>query len=209
MAIGAAVRRSFGRHERWISELYRSIFVDIDKFVERLTLWAPDAQRILEVGCGEGAVTERLVTAFPNADITGIDIVPHLGRLYAGPRDRARFVEMTVQQLAKEEAGSYDLIVLADVLHHVPLDIRTELMVAIRQLMAPQGRFVMKEWERNYTPIYWLGYLSDRWITGDRIRYLTRAEGHRQIDAAFGPTARIDEVRIAPWRTNIATLVAA
>ncbi len=209
MAIGAAVRRSFGRHERWISELYRSIFVDIDKLVERLTLWAPDARRILEVGCGEGAVTERLVAAFPDADITGIDIVPHLGRLYAGPLDRARFIEMTVQQLAKEEPKSYDLIVLADVLHHVPLDIRAELMTAIRQLMAPRGRFVMKEWERNYSPIYWLGYLSDRWITGDRIRYLTRVEGHRQIDAAFGPTARIDEVRIAPWRTNIATLVAA
>jgi 2-polyprenyl-3-methyl-5-hydroxy-6-metoxy-1,4-benzoquinol methylase len=208
MAIGAFVRRCFGRHERWVSEAYRSIFIDIDAFVDRLTVWAPQATRILEVGCGEGAVTERLVAAFPGAEITGIDIVPHLGRLYAGRSDRARFVQITVQELAKVEPGSYDLIVLADVLHHVPLGIRAELMAAIRQLLAPHGRFAIKEWERNYSPIYWLGYLSDRWITGDRIRYLTRQEAHRQIDAAFGSAARIDEARIAPWRTNIATLVA-
>lgn len=208
MAIGAAVRRRFGRHERWISEVYRSIFIDIDRFVDRLKTWVPNAQRILEVGCGEGAVTERLVAAYPDARITGIDIAAHVGRLYAGPADRVRFIEITVQDLAKTQAGSYDLIVLADVLHHVPLAMRDELLLAIRRLLAPQGRFVMKEWERNYSPIYWLCYLSDRWITGDRIRYLTRAEGQRQIHAAFGTGARIDEARIAPWRNNIATLVA-
>lgn len=208
MAIGAFIRHCFGRHERWVTEAYRSIFIDIDAFVAQLTVWAPGAQRILEVGCGEGAITERLVSAFPHATITGIDIVPHLGRLYAGPLGRARFVEITGQDFASVEPGSYDLIVLADVLHHVPVEIRGELMVAIRQLMAPNGRFVMKEWERNYSPIYWIGYFSDRWITGDRIRYLTRDEGRQQIDDAFGTTSRIDEVRIAPWRTNIATLVA-
>jgi 2-polyprenyl-3-methyl-5-hydroxy-6-metoxy-1,4-benzoquinol methylase len=173
-----------------------------------LTAWVPDARHILEVGCGEGAITERLAIAFPKADITGIDIVPHLGRLYAGPVKRVQFHNITVQELAATKAGSYDLIVLADVLHHVPLEIRAELMAAIRKLMTPHGRFVMKEWERNYSPIYWLGYLSDRWITGDRIHYLTRAEGHHQIDDVFGPTSRLDEVRIAPWNTNIATLVA-
>jgi 2-polyprenyl-3-methyl-5-hydroxy-6-metoxy-1,4-benzoquinol methylase len=207
MALGTFVRRSFGRHERWVSETYRSIFINIDAFVDRLKIWAPGAKHILEVGCGEGAITERLVVTFPDASITGIDIVAHLGRLYNGPQDRARFVEITVQELAKAEPGLYDLIVLADVLHHVPLDMRAELMAAIRKLMAPHGRFVMKEWERNYSPIYWLGYLSDRWITGDRVRYLTHDEGRWEIDAAFGASARIDEVRIAPWRTNIATLV--
>jgi len=207
MGIGAFVRGCFGNHERWISDVYRSIFIDIDQFVARLAVWAPEAKSILEVGCGEGAMAERLVAAFPAAEVTGIDITSRLGRLYAGPEGRVRFIQMTVQELSKREPGGYDLIVLADVLHHVPLDIRDELMAAIRTLMAPGAKFAMKEWERNYSPIYWLCYLSDRWLTGDRVRYLTRAEGHRQIDAAFGPASRIDEVRIAPWRENIATLV--
>jgi 2-polyprenyl-3-methyl-5-hydroxy-6-metoxy-1,4-benzoquinol methylase len=207
MGLGALIRGCFGRHERWISDVYRAIFIDIDQFVNRLVDWAPEAHRILEVGCGEGAVTERLVAAFPGAQVTGIDIMPRLGRLYAGPGERARFIEITVQEFARHEPGSYDLVVLADVLHHVPLEIRNELMAAIRTLMAPGARFAMKEWERNYSPIYWLCYLSDRWVTGDRIHYLTRAEGHRQIDMAFGPASRIAEVRIAPWRANIATLV--
>jgi 2-polyprenyl-3-methyl-5-hydroxy-6-metoxy-1,4-benzoquinol methylase len=207
MAIGAFVRSCFGRHERWISDVYRSIFIDIDDFVLHVANWVPEAKRILEVGCGEGAIAERLVAAYPDAEVTGIDIIAGPGRLYSGPEGAVRFLETTVQGLAEVEPGTYDLVILADVLHHVPLSVRAELMAAIRVLMAPGAKFVMKEWERNYTPIYWLSYLSDRWITGDRIRYLTRDEGRSQIEAAFGPTPHIDEVRIAPWRTNIATLV--
>ena len=41
-------------------------------------------RRILEVGCGEGAVSERLAALYPNAEITAIDITPNVGRLYAG-----------------------------------------------------------------------------------------------------------------------------
>jgi trans-aconitate methyltransferase len=38
--------------------------------------WCPHPKRILEVGCGEGSMTERLVVAFPGATLTPIDITP-------------------------------------------------------------------------------------------------------------------------------------
>jgi trans-aconitate methyltransferase len=60
----------FGPYERQISEAYRSIYIDIDAFVELMRQWKPNASRILEVGCGEGAVTQRLNAAYPNAKIT-------------------------------------------------------------------------------------------------------------------------------------------
>lgn len=207
MPIGPVVRRLFGPYERHVSEAYRRIYLDVDAFVAGLRAWVPDAVNILEVGCGEGAVTERLVAAYPQATITGIDITPRVGRLYQGPADRARFVQCTVQELAVTEAGTYDFIVLADVLHHVPEEYRQDLLDAVRRLMAPGARFVFKEWVRNRTPIYWIGYLSDRWITGDRIRYMTREEARGRIARSFGTTSMIAEKRIAPWRNNLATLV--
>lgn len=207
MPIGPFVRGLFGSHERRISEAYRSIYLDVDALVASLKSWVPDAVNILEVGCGEGAVTERLVAAYPDATITGIDVTPRVGRLYAGPAERARFVECTVQQLAAAEPGRYDFIILADVLHHVPDGIRQELLDAIRELMAPGASFVFKEWARNRTPIYWIGYLSDRWITGDRIRYMTRDEARQRLARSFGGAALVAEAHIAPWRNNLATLV--
>lgn len=207
MGIGPFIRRMFGPYERQISEAYRAAFFDIDAFVERMRQWAPNATKILEVGCGEGAVTERLNAAYPDAEIIAIDITPRLGRLYKGSRDKVRFIRCNVQKIAATEPRQYDLVVLCDVLHHVPVAFRQELLDAIRATLAPGGAFVLKEWERTSTPIHWLCYATDRWVTGDRIRYMTRDEARERLARSFGETALVAEARFAPWRNNIATLV--
>jgi 2-polyprenyl-6-hydroxyphenyl methylase/3-demethylubiquinone-9 3-methyltransferase len=118
-----------------------------------------------------------------------------------------RFVQSTIDDFAAEAPATFDLIVLSDVLHHVPLDLRRGLLDTIRTLLAPGGSFAFKEWERTRTPIYWLCYFSDRWITGDRIRYFSLPELHEIISQSFGAKALVDERRIAPWRNNISALI--
>lgn len=207
MSLGRFIRGLFGPYERQITAAYRSIYVDIDAYVNGIKTWAPKARTILEVGCGEGAVTERLARAYPNATITGIDIDPAAGRLYEGPTDRVRFLACTIQEFAATDPGKFDLIVLADVLHHVPLTLRKPLLDTIRTLLAPDGQLAFKEWERSFTPIHWLGYFADRWITGDRISYMKRGEIVERLRESFGPGSVIDEQRVRPWRNNLSILV--
>jgi 2-polyprenyl-3-methyl-5-hydroxy-6-metoxy-1,4-benzoquinol methylase len=208
VSIGGAIRRLFGPYERQISERYRSIYVDVDAYVASLRAWVPDPRRVLEVGCGEGAVSERLVAHYPNAEVTAIDITPNVGRLYAGPRGRVRFAEMTIEAFAAQEQGKFDLIVLADVIHHVPPgSSRQSILETIKSLLAGDGHLAFKEWERTRTPIHWLGYLSDRWITGDRISYMNGEEIRTQLRHTFGPGSIRAEARVPPWRNNISLLV--
>jgi SAM-dependent methyltransferase len=207
MKAGPFIRKMFGPYERRVSEAYRSIYIDIDAFVELMRQWKPRASRVLEVGCGEGAVTQRLTTTYPDAKITAIDITPRVGRLYRGLLDNVRFIRCGVQDIAAAESGQYDLVVLSDVLHHVPLELRQELFDAVRMVLAPKGTFVFKDWERNFAPIHWLCYASDRWLTGDRVSYMTRAEMRERLALAFGEAALVAEARVAPWWNNIATLV--
>jgi 2-polyprenyl-6-hydroxyphenyl methylase/3-demethylubiquinone-9 3-methyltransferase len=207
MSLGQFIRRMFGPYERQISEAYRAIFVDVDDYVARIRAWVPDARRILEVGCGEGAVSERLAAAYPDAEIIAIDIAPNVGRLYAGPPGRVRFLQATIDQYRAASPGEFDLVVLADVVHHVPLQLRAGLLDAIRRIIAPGGHLAFKEWERNRTPIHWLGYLSDRWITGDRISYMSRDELHRVVAQSFGRESIVAEERVRPWRNNLSLLV--
>jgi 2-polyprenyl-3-methyl-5-hydroxy-6-metoxy-1,4-benzoquinol methylase len=197
----------FGPYERQISEAYRAIYLDIDSFVELIGRWKPKANKILEVGCGEGAVTERLNAAYPGAKITAIDITPRIGRLYRGLIDDVRFLQCGVQEVAEKEPGLYDLVVLSDVLHHVPVEFRQGLLDAIRIALAPQGTFVFKDWQRNHAPIHWLCYASDRWLTGDRISYMTRDEMRERLAFSFGSAALVGEARVGPWWNNIATMV--
>ena len=207
MPIGPAVRRAFGPFEHHVTAAYRSIYLDIDDLVAAIRDWAPDARRILEVGAGEGAVTERLVTAFPGATITAIDITPRVGRLYRGPAGPAHFRSCTVQEIAAETPGAFDLVLIADVVHHVPLALRKGLLDAARAALAPGGVLIFKEWERSRTPIHWMCHASDRWLTGDRVAFMSRDEGRALLAASFGSHAFVDERRVAPWRNNIITLV--
>jgi 2-polyprenyl-3-methyl-5-hydroxy-6-metoxy-1,4-benzoquinol methylase len=207
MPIGPAVRRAFGPFEHQITAAYRAIYVDLDDYVAAVHAWVPEAREILEVGCGEGAVSERLVVAYPNARISAIDITPRVGRLYRGPVDRVRFRQCTVQDIAAQEAGKFDLVMIADVLHHVPQALRKGLLDAAGTCLAPGGSLIFKEWERRQTPIHWMCHASDRWLTGDRVSYLSRDEGRALLTQSFDESALIDERRVAPWRNNIMTLV--
>jgi 2-polyprenyl-6-hydroxyphenyl methylase/3-demethylubiquinone-9 3-methyltransferase len=73
--------------------------------------------------------------------------------------------------------------------------------------MAPHGTLVFKDWQRNYAPIHWLCYASDRWITGDRISYMTREEMRERLARSFGDGALLAEALIGPWWNNLAILV--
>jgi 2-polyprenyl-3-methyl-5-hydroxy-6-metoxy-1,4-benzoquinol methylase len=207
MASGPVIRKKFGRYERLISDAYRSIYLDIDDFVEQVRRWYPNPATILEVGCGEGVISEHLQRVFPSAAVTGIDVTSRIGRLYRGPSDGVRFIRRTAEETAFAEPASFDLVVLCDVLHHVPCVSRRALIDAIRVSLAPDGAFIFKDWQRNISPIHWLCYVSDRWLTGDRISFLTRDEMRDSLAASFGTSALFDESRIGPRWNNLAILV--
>jgi 2-polyprenyl-3-methyl-5-hydroxy-6-metoxy-1,4-benzoquinol methylase len=209
VALGSRVRKLFGRHERLIADLWRGMFVSLDHWMRTIHAWAPKPTRILELGCGEGYSTIRLAAAYPDAIIDAIDIGAHIGRLYQGAADRVRFRLVSAEALSKECPGAYDLIIVSDVLHHVPASARASFFGAVRTLLAPGGVLAFKDWHRNFAPIHYVVYAADRWLTGDRIAYLTRTEARRLLDGIFGANCISAEQSIAPWSNNYAMKVLA
>jgi 2-polyprenyl-3-methyl-5-hydroxy-6-metoxy-1,4-benzoquinol methylase len=206
-SIGATIRRAFGPYEPHVAEAYRRIFINLDDLSRRIRSWcAPQA--IVEIGCGEGALADRLMRDFPTASYLGIDIIPHLGRLYSGPKDRASFRQVTAEDLAAQEGGKFDLVVINDVLHHVPVDERAGLLVAAGRLTAPCGHVIFKDWIRRPTPIHAACYVADALVGGDRsVRYMPMSEQRELIEAAFGAGVIADEASVAPWRHNHVFLI--
>jgi 2-polyprenyl-3-methyl-5-hydroxy-6-metoxy-1,4-benzoquinol methylase len=207
MRPGPLIRRSFGPYERVITEAYRRVFTKLDDFIGLVLVWVPQARRILEVGCGEGAITERLVKAYPDATITAIDITPNIGRLYRGNPVGVTFLQTPVGEVAREEPGSYDLVVLCDVLHHVRITERRRLLSAIDRAMSPDGSLVFKDWTASASPIHWLCKLSDRYLTGDDVHFLTAKAAKELMAGAFGADAIRSEAVVRPWSNNIAYLI--
>ncbi|HEX4817417.1 MAG TPA: class I SAM-dependent methyltransferase [Nonomuraea sp.] len=106
----------------------------------------PAYPRVLEAGCAEGVFTELLATAYPDADITGIDIsekaLERARERNKGHAGRVRFVHADL--LDHDLRAGFDLVVCAETLYYVGggdrLRAASERLTA---LLAPGGLLVL------------------------------------------------------------------
>ena len=203
MALGPRIRACFGPAERGVSELYRRVFINLDTFAARIHERIC-AGRILENGCGEGMLTGRLARRFEASTIVGIDISPRLGRLFVGDRRRVTFVQAPLSEYAASGGERFELAVICDVLHHVPRKERHDLLRAARDSLSPGGWLIVKDWEPTPTLPHWLAYASDRYLTGDRVDFPSAAALRGLLSDVCGQRGIKAEVRIPPWRNNLA-----
>ena len=206
-SIGSTVRRAFGPYERQVAEWYRRIFVDLDDLARQIREWV-NPTSILEIGCCEGALAERLARNFPAAKYLGIDITPRLGRLVKHPPTNVSFRHVTAQELAREAKGQFDLVVISDVIHHVPQDLRPQILTAAKDLLSEGGHLVVKDWVRRPTLIHAVSYFADVYIGGDKnTHYMSLDQQRSLIKSTFGRGAIRQEADIAPWTQNHAFLI--
>jgi 2-polyprenyl-3-methyl-5-hydroxy-6-metoxy-1,4-benzoquinol methylase len=203
MRLGPTIRRFFGPLEGRVTDLYRAFFVDLDAQVAHVRRWEPGAREILEIGCGEGAVCQRLVAAYPAARVTGIDVTPRVGRLFRGDRSRVRFARTTAAAFAAERPSSFDLVLTCDVLHHVPWSEHEALLRDAVRVLTPRGALIVKDWELLPNLGHTLCELSDRVLTGDDVKYGSSSYFRGLVESVLGPGSVRDEARVRPWRNNL------
>ena len=118
-----AVRYGQGVHPKHRLTRYHDFFVARVK----------PGQRVLDVGCGNGYLAHRLA-ADAGAEVLGVDILPanieKARKLHAHPR--ARFE--TGDILRAVPAGGFDVVVMSNVLEHLP-----DRAALLRRLAAETG----------------------------------------------------------------------
>jgi 2-polyprenyl-3-methyl-5-hydroxy-6-metoxy-1,4-benzoquinol methylase len=203
MGIGSDVRLALGRWELPAAKLYRSYFINLSDLAELLASLTP-APRVLEIGCGMGRVGTALTAAFPESEYLGIDIIAEPGRLFEGQPARATFRTIEAERLFTERPGSFDLVVLVDVLHHVPRQDREELVRVAGALAAPDGIVAVKDWERRPTLAHAVTFAADRYLSGDAgVAFPTLGELSGVISSALPEFHLICQARIPPHRNNV------
>lgn len=203
MGIGTAVRTRLGRWEVPAAELYRSAFINLDDLAASLASLGP-ARRILEIGCGDGSMADRLCAAFPAAEYLGIDVAPEPGRLFRGDRNRAHFRSRSSTDLLAEKGELFDLVAIVDVVHHVAEDLRGPVLRDAAALLAPHGSIMLKEWERGRGVPHLMAYAADRYVSGDRtVRFLSGPELRALVRDNLPDFAPVCEARIPPHRNNV------
>ena len=95
---------------------------------------------VADVGCGGGILAESL--ARKGGQVTGIDIAPRVlatARLHLHESGlEVDYREMTVEQLAQERAGEFDVVTCMEMLEHVPDP--ASIIRSVHTLLKPGGQ---------------------------------------------------------------------
>lgn len=213
MALGSLVRRLLGPSlAQHVARRYRSIFVDLDRQAIVLGEIIPPATHLLDVGGGDGEPINRLLRIRPDLRVTTLDPAPVVGD-WIEPRfsHQVRCLPRTglADYLASEDDWPVpDVLLLSDVIHHVPVAERAAFLVTVRALWqrSPNLTVIVKDVE----PGHWrshLGYLSDRYITGDRgVSLVSREEVLRLFEASLGAVGRHETNLFALDKPNYAVV---
>jgi len=200
MSPGQIARRLLGpRAFRLVGRAYRRVFVDLRKVVESFPP-LPEGAEVLDVGGGDGEVVNLLLARFPSVRVTMIDLGENIGTaLDSGYRDRVRVLPKTSVEAYAQQGGRVpDVLILSDVLHHIPIDARPRFFEDLASLVRGRAvtlivKDVAPEGVRSRC-----AYLADRYISGDRnVAFLSPAELEASVRRAFpaATAAETDLVR--------------
>lgn len=138
-----------------------------DVIIDMVRATQPDVRHIVDLGCGTGSLTERLVVAFPNCQIVGVEMDWAI-LLLAKARlarfgDRARLVRADFRQDSWRDhlVGPAEGVVSATALHWLSPGELARLYAQIAAVLKPGGIFlsadhvattipaIQRAWERH------------------------------------------------------------
>lgn len=96
---------------------------------------------VLDVGCGFGFAL-RALRAAGFSDVQGIEVSMHQAEIARRAGFEVAVVSDTIDYL-REHRGRFGLVLLLDVLEHIPVPIQIDLVRAIREALRPGGRLIV------------------------------------------------------------------
>lgn len=192
MPVGPAIRRLVGpRQARRLARCYRAMFVDLAKEAAALASVIPPDSHVLDIGGGDGEPLNHLLAVRADLRVTTLDPGPVVGQWIERRFERrvTRLPGMTLADYVAAGRPDPDTILIADVMHHIPESVRPAFLQSLRVLLerVPQLRIIVKDVEPGSWRA-WLGYWSDRYVTGDRhVSPISRGSLMRLLHEALGP----------------------
>jgi ubiquinone/menaquinone biosynthesis C-methylase UbiE len=155
---------------------------------------------LLDVGCGEGIVTDELALLLPSARVTGID-VPNAGLASEWSRRSAEYVAGTAYELPFDD-GEFDLVSAIEVFEHLE---RPE--AALTEMARVARKHVLVSVPRE--PLWRVANVA----SGRYLRELGNTPGHiqhfsrREIATLVGTATDVADVSgPLPWTVVLANV---
>jgi 2-polyprenyl-3-methyl-5-hydroxy-6-metoxy-1,4-benzoquinol methylase len=103
-----------------------------------------NAKNVFEIGCGIGTVSGLILKHLRKGTLLAIDLSPDSIEVAKQRLSKFQNVEFVAADVMEFEIQQqFDMIVLPDVLEHIPMEQHHELFVKLKQLLNPGGKIVI------------------------------------------------------------------
>jgi trans-aconitate 2-methyltransferase len=123
----------------------------IQEFTEKFGL--KDTDNVLEIGCGIGTQTELLVKFVANGKVTAVDISPksiHFAKERLKAFRNVEFLTGDINEMHFPADKKFDVIVLPDVIEHIPLENHFKMFAKLRDVIKDSGFVIIHIPNPNY-----------------------------------------------------------
>lgn len=156
-----------------------------DHWKKEIVKLVPDSDRILDLGCGTGILTEHLAMKNPCSEIVGVDLTPDYlaaydERLRRKPWIRAHPILGNAETVALE--GEFDAVVSSYLAKYVDPDL---LVSNVTPHLRRGGAFIAHDFTLPTNPLYRASWLAYTW-TMNHIGPVLYPEWHTAFNGGFG-----------------------
>lgn len=197
MSIGKLARKVLGSNFSTLARFYRSIFVDLEKVAHVLSEEISQGSHVLDIGGGDGDLLNELFLIREDLHVTMIDIKADIGRnLYESNQRFVTIRKNTSIDDFKALKHTVDFILVSDVLHHIPAQFRPEFFNSLFALVEQNSAtLLIKDVEPKYF-IATLGYLCDKYVSGDKNVELISRDALRKQAKDICPSLETSETAL-------------
>jgi tRNA (cmo5U34)-methyltransferase len=135
-------------HAQWYLNRRGSIPRREEGYDSLLEFLPPTVERFLDLGCGDGEVTGRVLSVHPDAEAVAVDFSAEmLGRVRERFADtpQVTVVEHDLEAALDPAWGEFDAVVSAFAIHHVPDARKRDLYEEVHGRLRPDGAFLNLE----------------------------------------------------------------
>ncbi len=129
----------------------RQLLPYYDEMLDAIALCLPpNTQSILELGCGTGELTAKVLEQCPKAQLVAVDYSPRMiefiGDKLSKERDRLKTIQLDFGAWANNEPNTdigdnFDAVISSLAIHHLTDEMKGKLYEKIASSLKPNGRF--------------------------------------------------------------------
>jgi ubiquinone/menaquinone biosynthesis C-methylase UbiE len=191
-------------HPVWMAfaEAMIPVMTPVARLIAReVAAWSSPPQRILDIAAGHGIFGITVARALPQAELVAVDW-PHVLEIARGNAEKAgvgsRLRTVAGSAFEVDWGNGYDLVLLANFLHHFDRAACVDLLRKIRASLAPNGRTLAVEFVPNEDRVsppfqasfafYMLGSTPNGdAFTANDFNLMARDAGYRRADVSAVP----------------------